>query len=298
MGRTNRTAAKSRHLGCAVACAIAALPSLSAPAAEQHASLVDLTLEQLANIEVTSVSGRAERLSDAPASIFVITNEDIRRSGVRTLPEALRLAPNLQVARTSANAYAISARGFNNSNGLANKLLVMIDGRTVYSPVMSGVFWEQQDVMLEDVERIEVISGPGATLWGANAVNGVINVITRTARDSQGGLAVAGVGNRDQGAGFRYGGKLGDVGHFRVYGKTQEIQNTRTAAGLSLPDGWERGQVGFRADWATAPGRNFTLQGDAYSGEGEYRTVFGPINVSGTNLLARWNETPAATDHS
>ena len=275
---------------CRIACASAAFCLFPASAAERSASLADLTLEQLANIEVTSVSGRAERLSDAPASIFVITAEDIRRSGARTLPEALRIAPNLQVARTSANAYAISARGFNNSNGLSNKLLVLIDGRTVYSPVMAGVFWEQQDVMLEDVERIEVISGPGATLWGANAVNGVINVITRAARDTQGGLATVGLGNRDEGAGVRYGGKIGDSGHYRVYAKTQEFQNTHTAAGASLPDGFQRGQGGFRADWTGAAGRSFTLQGDAYSGKAENRAVFGPIEVSGMNLLARWHE--------
>src|SRR5882672_8591089 len=138
--------------------------------------LADLSLEELANIQVTSVSGRAERLSDAPASIYVITADDIRRSGATTLPEALRLAPNLQVARLDAGQYAITARGFNNAIG--NKLLVLIDGRTVYAPFFSGVQWDQQDVMLEDVDRIEVISGPGGTLWGTNAVNGVINVVT------------------------------------------------------------------------------------------------------------------------
>jgi iron complex outermembrane receptor protein len=274
---------------CRIACAGVAFCLSPALAAERSGSFADLTLEQLANIEVTSVSGRAERLSDAPASIFVITGEDIRRSGARTLPEALRIAPNLQVARTSAHAYAISARGFNNSNGLANKLLVLIDGRTVYSPVMSGVFWEQQDVMLEDVERIEVISGPGATLWGANAVNGVINVITRTAGGTQGGLLTAGIGNRDHGAAARYGGRIGETGHYRVYAKSQELQNTQSAAGVSLPDGWQRGQGGFRADWGGS-GRNFTLQGDGYSAKGEDRPVIGPLTVSGMNLLARWNE--------
>lgn len=146
--------------------------------------ILSLGLEELMNIEVTSVSKQPERLLDAVASIFVITGEDIRRSGASTLPEALRLAPNLQVARNSVSGYAISARGFNNDNGLANKLLVLIDGRTVYSLSLSGVFWDMQDVLLEDIERIEVISGPGATLWGANAVNGVINVITRSAENT------------------------------------------------------------------------------------------------------------------
>ena len=155
-------------------------------------SLVDLSLEQLSNIVVTSVSRRDEPLSGAAASIYVITAEDIRRSGAASLPEALRLAPNLQVAQADASQYAISARGFNST--IANKLLVLIDGRTVYTPLFSGTFWEVQDVMLEDVERIEVISGPGATLWGANAVNGVINVITRPAAETQGSLASARAG--------------------------------------------------------------------------------------------------------
>jgi len=153
-------------------------------AGAQVADLADLTLEQLSNIEVTSVSKRAERLTDAAASIFVITNDDIRSSGARSIPEALRLAPNLHVARASASGYAISARGFNNSAG--NKLLVLIDGRSVYSPLFSGVFWDVQDVMIEDVDRIEVISGPGGTIWGTNAVNGVINIITLSAKDTQG----------------------------------------------------------------------------------------------------------------
>jgi iron complex outermembrane receptor protein len=142
----------------------------------QAAAMADLSLEELADIEIVSVSRRLERLQDAPASIFVITNADIRRSSATTLPEALRLAPNLNVAQITASSYAISARGFNNS--LGNKLLVLIDGRTVYSPIFSGVNWDTQQVMLEDIERIEVISGPGGTMWGANAVNGVINVIT------------------------------------------------------------------------------------------------------------------------
>src|SRR5467141_4206775 len=162
------------------------------------ADLADLSIEELGNIQITSVSRHAERPSDAAASIFVITGEDIRRSGATRLPEALRLAPNLEVARVNASSYAISARGFNNT--VANKLLVLIDGRTVYTPLFSGVFWDAQDVMLEDVERIEVISGPGATLWGANAVNGVINVITRHASDNQGAFAYGQVGSLDRGA--------------------------------------------------------------------------------------------------
>lgn len=269
-------------------CALAALVLLPAYAAQSRTTdFADLSLEQLAEIEVTSVSRRAERLADAPASIFVIRNDDIRRAGVRTLAEALRLAPNLQVARTASSTYAISSRGFNNAIG--NKLLVLIDGRTVYTPLFSGVFWDQQDVMLEDIERIEVISGPGATLWGANAVNGVINVIMRTAGDNRGALIAAGAGNRDEAVGFRYGGKLGESGHFSIYGKSLELQNTHNAAGVSLPDGWQKGQAGFRADWGWS-GRTFSFQGDVYSGKGEDRPTGGRVEASGTNLIARWNE--------
>jgi iron complex outermembrane receptor protein len=270
---------------------VAALALTPAHAAEQVAgSFADLSLEQLANIEVTSVSKRAERLTDAPASIYVITQDDIRRAGVSSLPEALRLAPNLQVAQRSASSYSISARGFNNAIG--NKLLVLIDGRTVYTPLFSGVFWDQQNVMLEDIERIEVISGPGGTLWGANAVNGVINIISRTARDTQGALATLGLGNRGQGGAVRYGGRLGDSGNFRLYGMRSELQNTTRADGLSVPDGWQTNQVGFRTDWRSG-GDGFTVQGDAYSGQSEHGGFVGafeirPVEVHGANLLARW----------
>src|SRR5207237_3820451 len=144
------------------------------------------TREGLAILEIPPLWRRPERLSDAPASVFVITGDDMRRSGATNLPEALRLAPNLEVARVDSRQYAISARGFNNT--IANKLLVLIDGRTVYTPLFSGVFWDAQDTLLEDVDRIEVMSGPGATLWGDNAVNGVINVITRRAAETQGTL--------------------------------------------------------------------------------------------------------------
>src|SRR6478735_10212422 len=163
-----------------------AAASLSAGAQTQHAAanIVDLSLEQLANIEVVSVSKRRQRLADVAATAYVISADDIRRSGATSLPEALRLAPNLQVARADANQYAVTARGFNSV--LANKMLVLIDGRTVYSPLFSGVFWESQDMMLEDVERIEVLSGPGGTLYGSNAVQGVINIITRSSTDTHG----------------------------------------------------------------------------------------------------------------
>ena len=224
-------------------------------------------------------------MQDAAASIFVITADDIRRSGVSSLPEALRLAPNLQVARVSANSYAISARGFNNAIG--NKLLVLIDGRTVYTPLFSGVFWDSQDVMLEDVERIEVISGPGATLWGANAVNGVINVITRPAADTRGALLAAGAGNQTKGGAARYGGEFSSGGHYRVYGQYFDRANTEHANGTSVFDDWNSGRIGFRADWG-GTARGITVQGDAYRGELD-QAAPGTQRISGVNLLARWN---------
>ena len=249
------------------------------------ADIADLSIEELGNIQITSVSRHAERLADAPAAIFVITGEDIRRSGATRLPEALRLAPNLEVARSSASSYAISARGFNNT--IANKLLVLIDGRTVYTPLFSGVFWDAQDVMLEDVERIEVISGPGATLWGANAVNGVINVITRRASDTQGAFAYGRAGSLERGSGARYGGAMGTVGAYRVYGRFFDVFNTSRASGATASDGWSKGQVGFRNDWGTAA-NGFTLQGDAYRGSLD-QAIRDDSSISGNNLLGRWN---------
>ena len=253
-----------------------------------HAAVdtTEMSLEQLSDVVVTSVSRREESLGGAAASVYVITGEDIRRSGATTIPEALRLAPNLQVARADANQYAISARGFNNT--LANRLLVLIDGRIVYSPLFSGVFWEVQDVLLEDVLRIEVISGPGGTLWGANAVNGVINVITKRAADTQGVLLGAGAGNRQRSVVARYGGTFGNDGHYRVYAKDFDQENTRRANGSPVIDQSVRTQVGFRADWGSAR-RGFTAQGDAYRGDIE-QPIGGSRNLGGMNLMLRWNE--------
>jgi len=257
-------------------------------------SLADLSLEELSNIEITSVSKRAERLSDAAASVFVITADDIRRSGARRLPDALRLAPNLQVVQASASQYAISARGFDNNS---NKLLVLIDGRSVYTPLFAGVFWDAQDVMLEDVERIEVISGPGGTLWGVNAVNGVINIITRSAAATQGGLVPAGIGNREADGAFRYGGPLGAEGHYRVYGMYFDQYHTMTEAGTTKDDAWHKSQAGFRIDWSRA-GDSLTVNGNGYEGtEGQplpgvialnpLTLPLGDISISGANLTAR-----------
>ena len=230
---------------------------------ERLAELADLSLEQLTQITVTSASRREERLLDAPASIFVITADDVRRSGATSIPEVLRLAPNLVVARADNNQYAISARGFNNT--LANKLLVLIDGRTVYSPLFSGVFWEAQDVLLDDIDRIEVISGPGATLWGANAVNGVINIITKSASQTQGLFAKAVGGNDERGASLRYGGAIGG-GHYRAYLKYMDRDGKKVEGGAQIGDDSRRVTGGMRADWG-APGNETTLQADAYRGD-------------------------------
>lgn len=269
----------------------------TSPAAQLAAnSLADLSLEELANVEIVSVSKRAERLSDAPASVFVITADDIRRSGATTLPEALRLAPNLQVAQASASGYAITSRGFNSSS--ANKLLVLIDGRSVYTPLFSGVFWDAQGVMLEDIDRIEVISGPAGTLWGTNAVNGVINIITRTAAQTQGALVAAGGGNREVDGAVRYGGRAGQDGHYRMYAQYLDRDHTFTATGVPKDDAWHKTQAGFRIDWQHADDQ-LTVEGDAYTGrEGQplpgtisisgLALALGTISISGENVAAHW----------
>lgn len=244
-----------------------------------------MSLEDLSNIEISSVLKKPERLSDAAAAVYVITSEDIRRSGSTSIPEVLRMAPNLQVARVDASQYAITARGFNSTT--ANKLLVLIDGRSVYTPLFSGVFWDVQDVMLEDIERIEVISGPGGVLWGSNAVNGVINITTRSSRDTQGALLSAGGGNLESGVAAHYGSKLGDNTAFRVYAKGFDRDGTETRSGGDVDDSWDKQQVGFRLDSANGNDK-FTLQGDAYDGSID-QAVNSDKEVSGANLLGRWN---------
>jgi iron complex outermembrane receptor protein len=259
--------------------------------------LVDLSFEELGNIEITSVSKRGERLADAPASVYVITGSQIRRSGATNLPEALRLAPNLHVARTSASGYSISARGFNGSS--ANKMLVLVDGRSIYSPLFSGVFWDVQDLMLEDIDRIEVISGPGGTLWGVNAVNGIINIITAEAGQTQGGLAAVSGGNRDAEVALRHGASLGSQASYRLYAKAFERRHTRTETGLDIHDEQRHRQIGGRLDWH-AGNDKLALSADAYEGRHEQPAPgnivitgvtipLGPIPTSGTNLVARWD---------
>ncbi|MES2126918.1 MAG: TonB-dependent receptor [Pseudomonadota bacterium] len=269
-----------RHAALACACTLACPARADTAPADNFANL---SLEELSNIQITSVSKKAQRLGDTAASVFVIRGDDIRRAGATTLPEALRLAPNLQVARVDARNYAVTARGFNNV--FNNKLLVLIDGRTVYSPLFSGAFWDVQDMLLDDVERIEVISGPGATIWGANAVNGVINIITRSALETQGGYATLGADRDNRSGAMRYGAHLANGMAWRVYGKVIANDDTLTASGLNTHTGWRRHQAGFRIDGDLA-GNALTLSGDAYHGS-LHQANTRDIEVGGANLLAR-----------
>ncbi|HAK91967.1 MAG TPA: TonB-dependent receptor, partial [Massilia timonae] len=220
----------------------------------------------------------------AAAAVFVITADDIRRSGADSLPEALRLAPNLQVARIGAGSYAISARGF--VSPLANKLLVMVDGRSVYSPLFSGVFWEMQDVALEDVDRIEVVSGAGGTAWGTNAVNGVINIITRSAAETHGGLATAHAGAGEKGASVRYGGQLAGGAHWRAYARGMDVEGLAFDGGGPGAGGMRRQQAGFRLD-REAEALDLTFSGDVHDGRQRAGADQARTETSGANLLGR-----------
>ncbi|HEY8994025.1 MAG TPA: TonB-dependent receptor [Lacunisphaera sp.] len=252
-------------------------------------ALKRLSLEELMDLEVTSVSKRPEKLRETPSSIQVVTGNDIHRSGATSIPEALRLAGNLQVAQKGAHDWGISARGFNTA--LANKLLVMIDGRTVYTPLFSGVFWDVQDTLLEDVDRIEVISGPGGTLWGANAVNGVINLTTKSVKDTQGLYLEAGGGTELLDfAAMRYGLTVKPNVYLRVYGKTFDRDNTLLPSGAEASDRWTMHRGGFRLDADLSTECSVTLQGDVYQGT-EYIITSGLQKVSGGNLLGRWSRT-------
>lgn len=268
------------------------------PAGPSADTLKKLSLDELTNIEVTSVSKTAEPLSAAAAAIYVITHDDIIRSGARSIPEMLRLAPNLQVAQTGASSYVITARGLSGNvatQNLPNKLLVLIDGRSVYTPLYSGVYWDMQESMAEDIERIEVISGPGATLWGANAVNGVINIITRKSIDTQGGVLRAGSGTLEKSASARYGGRLNEAATFRVYFERFNRSDLEQAGGASAQDGWTKSQGGFRID-SGPPTNSFTLQGDLYRVAEEQLGAPGQ-SIGGYNLLTRWQRQLAGGSH-
>jgi iron complex outermembrane receptor protein len=264
------------------------------PAPSSPVALKKLSLRELMDIEVTSVSRNLTPWSQTAAAVQVITREDIRRSGATTLPEALRLAPNLLVAQVNSHDWAVTARGFNgisvSTGSLADKLLVMIDGRSIYTPLFGGVFWDAQFVPLDEIERIEVVSGPGGTLWGANAVNGIINIITRSAEDSQGGSVTVGLGSFLQKFGeARYGGTLGKDFFYRAYAQYFDADQTTRVTGLNGNDGWSTTQAGFRTDYRRSESDHLTVQGDVYEGnQGEpAATAF----VNGQNVLARWTHT-------
>lgn len=244
------------------------------------------------NQDVAVVTRRPEKLLESPSAVQVITGEDIHRSGATSLPEALRLASNLEVAQVNSHDWAISARGFNNT--LANKLLVMIDGRSVYTPLDAGVFWDAQNVLLDDIDRIEVVSGPGGTLWGANAVNGVINIVTKSARDTQGLLVEGGGGSflQDFGA-VRYGGSNGTNLFYRVYAQRFDRDGALLPSGKDSHDSWDMSQGGFRMDWYPTTENVLTVSGDAYAGS--ENTAPGNTFLDGQNLLGRFTHTISDT---
>ena len=277
------------------------------PGQEAPPELTALSLEELMKVEVTSVSKQTQPLFEAAAAVFVISQEDIRRSGVTTIPEALRMAPGIQVARLDTHRWAVSSRGFNSE--FANKLLVLIDGRTVYSPLFSGVFWDAQDTVLEDIDRIEVIRGPGASLWGANAVNGVINIITKKAKDTQGLLAVVGGGTKERAfTTLRYGAALGEHTHARLYGKFSERDEFVRSDGTPGGDDWRNGRGGFRLDHSLSSQDSLTVQGDYYRGSEGFgftepllttpysQSIRDRWSYSGGNVLSRWKH--AFSDNS
>lgn len=269
--------------------------------AAQEPDFLNVSLDQLADIEVTSVSKKSEKASEAPAAIYVLTNEDIRRSGATSIPESLRMVPGISVARAGASQWAITSRGF--SDQFANKLLVLMDGRTVYSPIFSGVWWDEQDTPLEDIERIEVIRGPGATLWGANAVNGVINIITKAAKDTDGVLLSGGGGTETHGFGtMRVGTQLDPDTHMRVYGKYDNHASLVNSSDTgNAHNQWDMGRGGFRLDTSVDNKDTFTLQGDVYNGreneqydlpaitKGLSKTTYDDQEIKGGNVLGRWS---------
>lgn len=278
------------------------------PEAAEDSEVLGLNLEDLLAVQVTSVSKRPQSLSDAAAAVFVISREDLRRSGVTNIPDALRMVPGMFVASIDPSKWAVSSRGFNGR--FSNKLLVLVDGRTLYSPSFSGVYWEAQDVLLEDVERIEVIRGPGATLWGANAVNGVINIITRHAADTQGGLFAVGGGTVERGfATGRYGARLGEGSYGRAYAKAFKREGFVNPDGSASDDDWEALRAGFRLDSLITDRDNLTLQGDLYQEDINQNLVLPTLappfakrvkdaaDGAGGHVIARWDHALSAASN-
>ncbi|MGN2248170.1 TonB-dependent receptor plug domain-containing protein [Frateuria sp. GZRR35] len=263
----------------------------------QPTDLGSLTLEDLGKVVVSSVTKNPEPLSKAPAAVYVISHDDIMRSGARSLPDILRMAPNLEVFQTSPANYLVTARGFSGNSvaqNFPNKLLVMIDGRSVYSPIFSGMYWDDQFVLPENIERIEVISGPGGALWGANAVNGVINIITRNSAESDGGLLAVRVGNLETSAAVQYGGALGKHAHYRVYARDVRRHELDDASGRPARNGWNSPQVGVRVDIESSPSDTVMLQGDLHDGRTDQP---GDSDARSTeaDVLARWRHTISDT---
>jgi iron complex outermembrane receptor protein len=276
--------------------------TVAPPQGDTTIDVTDLDLDDLLNVQVTSPGKKEQVLGDVPAAVYVIREDDLKRSGATSIAEALRSVPGMEVARTKSSTWAISIRGFNET--LSNKLLVMIDGRSVYSPLHSGVFWDVQDTFLEDIERIEVIRGPGGSLWGANAVNGVINIITKRSEDTQGGIVTGGYGTEERGfGGARYGFQPAKDLYVRVYGKY--FNRDDTAVGLDpgnrAEDGWYMGRGGFRSDWNAGNDNLLTFMGDFYHGEvkEEFRipsltaptgleTLNDRMDLQGADLILRW----------
>ncbi len=269
-------------------------------AGAEETPLADYSLEQLMELDVavTSAGRKTQRLEDTAAAVYVITQEDIRHSGMTTLPELLRLAPGLQVGQIDGSTWAVGSRGF--AGRYSNKLLVQLDGRTLYTPSFSGVYWDAQEVALEDIEKIEVIRGPGGTLWGANAVNGVVSITTRPAAATQGWLASGGAGNYEHRQMARYGGKIGEDGHFRIHAGNSVHDDFQRGDGAPAHDRRDMRSAGFRADWAFDSGDAVTLQGDAYDGNSDYSARYIQLappaaipqdfsnTLKGGNLLLRW----------
>jgi len=260
--------------------------------------LKGLDLEELIEVETFNpkaglAARKIQKLTDTAAALFVLTSEDIRRSGVTSLAEALRMVPGMQVARLDPHQWAISARGLNEQ--FASRLLVMVDGRTVYSPMRSEVNWDTQDLLLEDVERIEVIRGPGASLWGANAVNGIINIITKSAKDTQGSMITTYIGKGEERAivGARHGGKLNNGGHYRIYAKSYD-HNGFLAPNTDIEheNDWNIKRGGFRADWERENHNGLHLQANVYDGTTSQsvleRQNMGGTSMNGMNILGRW----------
>jgi iron complex outermembrane receptor protein len=276
-----------------------ASPSANSP----QGDLTQVSIENLMNMEVTSVSKKEQKLSRAAAAIFVITQEDIRRSGTKSIPDLLRIVPGVDVAQLDANIWVISIRGF--ADRFADKVLVLVDGRSAYTPTSSGVYWDQQDVPVEDIDRIEVIRGPGGTVWGANAVNGVINIITKSAWATPGGFFAGGAGSGETTQELiQYGGKIGQRGSYRVFSKYFNVGNLTATDGTEAADGWHTSHGGFRSDWNVSSRDTMTVQGDLLgTSEGETINVVlsnalpqqptfnTRTTVGAGNVLGRWNRT-------